>query len=143
MATTLIAKASINIKAPAWEVWKALTTPELIKQYFFGTEVVSDWKVGSSLQFKGEWEGKEYLDKGAILEIIPQKLFRYNYISSFSGLEDIPENYANISYELSEENGETQLSILQDHVKDEEAKIHSEQNWMYILTELKKLLEKK
>jgi uncharacterized protein YndB with AHSA1/START domain len=35
-----IAKAQTTIHAPASRVWKALTDPELIRQYMFGTEVV-------------------------------------------------------------------------------------------------------
>lgn len=33
----LIAKASITINAPITKVWEALTKPEIIKQYMFGT----------------------------------------------------------------------------------------------------------
>jgi len=48
MGEDLVAKASTTINAPVEEVWKALIDPELIKQYFFGVDVVSDWQVGSS-----------------------------------------------------------------------------------------------
>ena len=88
------AKVSIEIEAPPGKVWDALTDPQLIKKYFFGTEAVSEWKVGSTLEFKGVWEGKEYLDKGTILELIPRKLLRYTYLSSFSGLPDVPNHPA-------------------------------------------------
>src|SRR4051812_9473220 len=97
----LTMKTSISIQAPPTRVWEALTDPEQIKQYFFGTEAISDWKVGSPLIFKGIWEGKEYVDKGIILELEQNKKLKYNYWSSFSGTEDIPENYAHITYELS------------------------------------------
>ena len=88
MSANLIAKASTSISAPASRVWEALTNPELIKKYLFGTQAVSDWKEGSSLEFKGEWEGKKYLDKGIILKSEPEKLFQYTYLSSFSNLPD-------------------------------------------------------
>ena len=35
--------SSITIGAPIDEVWKAITTPELIKQWFFGVDTESDW----------------------------------------------------------------------------------------------------
>jgi len=41
------ARKSITINAPAAKVWDALINPELIKQYLFGTEAISDWEVGS------------------------------------------------------------------------------------------------
>jgi uncharacterized protein YndB with AHSA1/START domain len=40
MDKNLIAKASININAPSEKVWDALVTPEAIKQYMFGANVV-------------------------------------------------------------------------------------------------------
>ena len=45
---TMTAKASIKINADKNEVWDALTNPDKIKQYFFGTNANSDWKKGSS-----------------------------------------------------------------------------------------------
>ena len=66
MKNDITGKVSIHINATTDKVWEALTTPEIIKKYFFGTDAVSDWKVGSSLIFKGEWEGKKYEDKKKI-----------------------------------------------------------------------------
>lgn len=142
MSANLIAKASTNISAPASRVWDALTNPEIIKQYFFGTQAVSEWKEGSSLEFKGEWDGKKYVDKGVILKSEPEKLFQYTYLSSFSNLPDLPENYANITYELVEEDGETTVTVKQENVANEEVRKHSEQNWENVLKALKDLLEK-
>jgi uncharacterized protein YndB with AHSA1/START domain len=142
MSANLIAKASTNISAPASRVWDALTNPDIIKQYFFGTQAVSDWKEGSSLEFKGEWDGKKYVDKGVILKSEPEKLFQYTYLSSFSNLPDLPENYANITYELLEDDGETTLTVKQENVANEEVRKHSEQNWENVLKALKDLLEK-
>lgn len=137
-----IAKASLFINASPEEVWKALTTPELIKKYFFGTTAISDWKVGSKLEWKGVWEGKEYLDKGVILKSGPPSRFQYTYLSSMSGMEDIPENYANVNYELESRNGGTQLTIIQTGNADEKSKEHSEQNWMMVFNGMKEMLEK-
>jgi len=143
MKSDITGKASININASASKVWEALTTPSIIKQYFFGTNAISDWKAGSPLIFKGKWEGKKYEDKGTILETIPEKLFRYSYWSSISGIEDKPENYVTITYELSEKNNQTTLTITQENIPDEKTKQHSEQNWKKVLGDLKQLLEKK
>lgn len=141
MKNELTLRKSIELNAPASKVWEALTVPELVKQYFFGTEITTDWKKGSPIFYRGEWEGKPYEDKGNILDIEKEKFIRYNYWSSFSGTEDIPSNYANISYELSQESGSTILTIIQDGVKNQEALEHSEQNWGMVLDGLKKLVE--
>ena len=73
MDTMLSSEASIIVHAPAAKVWEALTNPAMIKQYLFGTEAISDWKVGSPITYKGEWQGKQYEDKGTIVELEPEK----------------------------------------------------------------------
>lgn len=138
-----IAKATVAIDAPATKVWEAIITPEIIKQYLFGTEVITDWKEGSSITYKGVWQGKSYEDKGKILQVIPEKLFKSTYWSSMSGTVDKPENYATVTYELREKNGQTELTLNQDNNLTEESKVHSEQNWKIVLSNLKKLLEGK
>lgn len=141
MKHPFVAKVTIEIDAPIEKVWDALTNPALIKQYFFGTEAISDWKVGSTLLFKGEWEGKEYVDKGTILKLEKPNLLKYDYLSSLSNLDDLPENYAAITYELSHSDGKTILNILQDNIATEEARDHSQENWAYIMGDMKKLVE--
>ena len=142
MKSNITGKVSVKIDAPASEVWEALTTPEIIKKYFFGTNAISDWKVGSPLIFKGEYQGKHYEDKGTIVKVERNKLFQYKYWSSMSGIEDRPENYVTVTYELSEKNDKTKLTVIQENIPDEKTKEHSEQNWKKVLTDLKKLLEK-
>ncbi|HVD98499.1 MAG TPA: SRPBCC family protein [Cytophagaceae bacterium] len=141
MEKQLILTTSCKINAPIEKVWDALTNPVMIKKYFFGTEAVSDWKVGSPLIFRGEWEGKAYEDKGIILELEKNKKLKYNYWSSFSGTEDIPENYANITYELAREGNVTIFTLTQDGFKDEEQKAHSEKNWKMLMDAMKALIE--
>ena len=141
MINKLTAEIRININAPVSDVWDALINPETIKKYFFGTNAVSDWKVGSSLYFKGVWEGKEYCDKGTILKIEPEKVLQYNYFSAMSGKEDLPENYVVITNELSSIDGGTELLVSQSNIDNEDMKQHTEQNWKYVLEGLKKVVE--
>ncbi len=142
MAGKFVARASITINAPAAKVWDALTKPELIKQYLFGTQVTTDWKVGSDITYQGEWEGKTYKDKGKILKVEPGKLLVSTFWSSLSGVPDVPENYQTVSYELSAEGRGTKLTISQDNNANQEEADHSKQNWDTVLQGMKKLLEK-
>lgn len=141
MNKRFIANVSTTIHAPASLVWRALTDPVLIKQYLFGTEVTTDWKVGSPITYRGEWQGKPYVDKGQVLEIEPGKLLVSTFFSGNSGLPDVPENYQTVRYELSSRGDETELTIKQDNNATREDAEHSEQNWKMVLDGLKKLLE--
>jgi uncharacterized protein YndB with AHSA1/START domain len=141
MKKTYIATQSIVINAPAAKVWVALVTPEMIKQYLFGTEAVSDWKVGSQIRYRGVWNGKTYEDKGTILKLVPGQVLETTYWSSMSGLADVPENYKKVTYALTSGKGGTTLTITQDNNATEEEKNHTEQNWKMVLDGLKRLVE--
>jgi len=141
MNKTFISKSTIAISAPASKVWDALTKPELIKQYLFGTEVKTDWQVGSPITYKGEWKGKAYEDKGKVLQIEKEKLLVSTFWSSLSGLADTPENYKTVRYELSADNKGTRLTITQDNNNSQEEADHSGQNWKMVLEGIKKLVE--
>jgi uncharacterized protein YndB with AHSA1/START domain len=132
---------SIGINAPIDRVWEALTNPDLIKQWFFGVDTETDWKVGSPIVHRGEYQGKAYEDKGVILEIEPPRLLFHSHWSPASGLPDDPENYERVSWELAVRDGATELTIRESNLASEEAKSTSEQNWRMVLANLKKLLE--
>ncbi len=135
------ATQSITINVQAAKVWDALTTPELVKQYLFGTEMTADWRVGGRVVYRGEWEGKSYEDTGTVIAIEPGKLLKTTYFSKTSGLEDKPENYNTVSYELIEKEGKTTLTVRQDNIPTRESADHSAKNWEMVLLKLKGLLE--
>ena len=141
MNNAYISKASTIINTSTSKVWDALTKPELIKQYMFGTEVITDWQVGSPITYKGIWDGKAYEDKGKVLQIEIEKFLVSTFWSSLAGLPDIPENYKTVRYELVPEDNGTRLSITQDNNDSQEEATHSEQNWKMVLDGMKKLLE--
>ena len=116
----IVGKTSVVLNASAENVWEALTEPEIIKEYFFGTHAESTWKVGDPVRFSGEYNGKSYYDKGTILQSVPNKLLQYSYWSSMGGLEDEPENYATVTYNITEEGGQTVLEVIQANIPDEQ-----------------------
>ena len=137
----LTATTSIVINAPAPRVWEGLTDPAQVKQVMWGSEVVSDWKQGSPLIYRGVWEGKPFEDKGTILEIDPPRLLRTNYYSPLSGKPDAPENYAEVTYALTPEGDGTKITVTQTNIADEKAREHSQANWGSALDTLKKMIE--
>ena len=105
MSTPLIVKSSVAINAIPERVWDALINPEQTKKYMFGCETVSDWKPGSALLWKGNYEGKEMVFvKGNIVNIEPEKLLAYTTMDPNSEIPDIPENYLTVTYTLSSQN---------------------------------------
>ena len=142
MGENLIAAASTLIDAPIDKVWSALITPESIKQYMFGTTVASEWREGSPVTWKGEWQGKAYEDKGVILKLQPQRTLQYSHFSPLMGRPDKPENYHRVTIDLAREGNQTRVDLAQDNNLTEEARAHSEKNWNMMLTGLKVFLEK-
>lgn len=145
----LIIENTIVINAPASVVWNALVNPEQTKKYMFGCEALSDWKVGSPLIWKGEYEGKEMIFvKGHIVDIQPEKFLAYTAIDPNSTIVDTPENYLTVTYTLSSVKGQTTLTVTQGDystVAEGERRYQETYNngegWNPILREIKKLVE--
>jgi len=137
------ARKTVTIHASQGEVWNALTNPEKVKQYMHGTEMSTDWKVGSPIVWKGEWKGRAYEDKGTVLAVEPQKLLKYTHWSPMGGSEDKPENYHTVTYELAGEDGKIALTLIQDNnASQEEADKMANDNWGPVLDGLKETVEK-
>jgi uncharacterized protein YndB with AHSA1/START domain len=151
MAHPLSVKNTITIQAPIAEVWDALVNPAKTKIYMFGCETVSDWLVGSPLLWRGQYEGKDMVFViGKILEIAAPALLKYTVIDPNASYPDIPENHLNVTYELSEVNGITTLSVTQDGFEgaaEGEKRYKDVYNngdgWNPILTAIKNLVEAK
>ena len=126
MKNKFIAEAKIRINAPVDAVWDALVKPEKIKKYFFGTDVETDWKEGSSIFWRGEWQGKKYEDKGKILKIEKEKILQYSHFSPISGMPDKPENYHTVTVKISGNGKHTDVLLTQDGSKNEKGKEYSE-----------------
>ncbi len=149
MNKELIIKNSITIDAPVEKVWDALTNSAQTKKYMFGCETVSDWKVGSTLLWKGTYEGKEMtFVKGTIVSIEPNKKLVYTVFDPNSIIQDIPANYLNVTYELVPEKEHTVLNVIQGDyatVAEGERRYKESYNggegWNPILIEIKKILE--
>jgi uncharacterized protein YndB with AHSA1/START domain len=142
MTQNFVAETRITIHAPVEAVWRALTDPALVKQYMYGTNLETDWKVGSPITWKGEYEGKPYEDKGRVLVVEPKKLLKVTHWSPMGGSEDKPENYHTVSYELAERDGETVLTLKQDNNPTQEAAdTMAEKNWGPVLEGIRKVAE--
>jgi uncharacterized protein YndB with AHSA1/START domain len=141
MTTNLTTETSVTIDAPIDQVWRAITTPDLIERWFFGVTTRSDWSPGSELVHTGEWQGRPYEDKGVILRIEEPTLLEHTHWSAMSGQPDRPENYETVTYRLADQGEKTELTVSEVNLASEDAVSMSEQGWRSALGALKELCE--
>lgn len=138
----LTTKKSIVINAKAESIWDVLTNPDKIKQYLFGSEAITDWKVGSPVIFQRNSGGKIYRDKGEILDVVPNKLLKFSFWSSQEGYDDIAENYSDITYTLETgKNNTIKLSYLREKIPIEFEQKNQERYLPGMLENIKKIAE--
>jgi hypothetical protein len=70
-------------------------------------------------------------------------MLQHTYLCGMTGKEDKSENYATVTYKLSEEGDKTKLALSQDNNENEKAKEGSIKNWKTVLKKLKEVVEKK
>ena len=142
MTETLDAHASIRIAAGPERVWRALVDPDQVREYMFGAEVRSDWREGSPITWSGEWKGKQFEDKGEILEVAPARRLRYTHYSPLTGEPDVPSSYHTVTIELAPAGESTDVELDQSGNADAKSREHSEQNWSQMLEGLKRVVER-
>jgi uncharacterized protein YndB with AHSA1/START domain len=136
-----VATAETEISAPPERVWAALTDPRLIKSYMFGSEVETDWQQGSSILWKGEYQGQAFQDKGEIVEVVAARRLKVTHFSPLSGMQDVPENYHTLLYELKEHGDKTHVLLSQDKNASEQEAERAKGNWEMVLRGLKEVVE--
>lgn len=144
----LVITNKIVINAPAWRVWEVLTKPEYTRKFMFGCAAVSDWKQGSTLEWKGNISGKEgVVVKGRIIEIDSGKFLAYSTFDPNTGMEDADYNYLTVTERLEEQDGTTTLSITQGDfsiVQDGQRRYaDGAKGWESVLPKIKELAEGK
>ena len=122
-------------------VWNAITDPATIARYLYGTQVVTEWREGSPIRYRGEWDGKPYEDKGTILELVPGERFVSSYYSPLSGKPDVPESYQTVSYLLADDGDGTLVTITQDGCADDAEAQRMSENWGMTLESLRSVVE--
>jgi uncharacterized protein YndB with AHSA1/START domain len=139
--TGYVASAAIEIDAPAPRVWNALTDPDQVRRFMFGAEVVTDWQPGGPIVWKGVYEGREYEDRGEILEVEVGRRLVVTHFSPLSGREDRPENHHTLTYELDDRGPTTHVRLSQDNNASEAEAEHSRGMWETLLNGLKAAVE--
>jgi uncharacterized protein YndB with AHSA1/START domain len=135
-----------TINASADKVWDAITNPDKIEQYLSGSRIETDWKPGSKSNFYIEQDKKQItIVKGEVIRNIPGRLLEHTLFPAGTKLNDSPENYIVITYELEEHGDETDLTIVQKGYKYVEdgfqRYIDTQKGWKVALPKLKEVAE--
>lgn len=136
------ATATTTIAAPAEAVWHALTDPSDIAQYFFGTQVETDWIQGHPIVWRGEWQGKPYADHGTVLAVDRPHRLAMSHFSPMTGLADEPQNYHTVTYDLAADDGHTTVTVTQGNNRSSDEVEGSTQTWSTVLAALKEHCER-
>src|SRR5512143_2126680 len=96
-----ILKRTLEIDAPPNEVWRVLTTPELVREwasvYVEGISIRTSWREGERIAWKLPDGGTQA--SGTVAAFKPQKLLRFDYAPDPEAAE--PRSFSD-TFELSE-----------------------------------------
>ena len=121
------------------DLWAALTTPEFMTKYWFGMNMETDWKVGSS--WKLSFPDGRIADTGEIVEFDRPRRIVLKWRNEFRP-ELTAEGYARCSIELEPQDGVVKLTISHTIERSESKFIEAVSGgWPRILSNLKSLLE--
>ncbi|MBN9632606.1 MAG: SRPBCC domain-containing protein [Actinobacteria bacterium] len=140
-----VARAEVDVSAPRRDVWTVLTSSGAHPEILMGAEVVSDWKLGSRIVWRGEWEGAAFEDHGRVIELDDREepwRIVLTHFSPLSGQPDLPENYHTLHFELEETPRGTHVTLDQDNNPTVEAAQHSQRNWETMLQGVKAVAER-
>ncbi len=127
------------IRTSAEKLWSALFKPEFTRQYWYGMEMVCDWKVGASWQLR--FADGRIADTGEVVEIEPPRRLVLRWQNEFRS-ELKAEGPSRCIFEL-EPNGEiVKLTITHSCPRANSQLIGAVAGgWPKILSNLKSLLE--
>jgi len=134
---------TIQINAPASQVWDVLTKPEVMKKWMSESEIeiVTDWQVGSPFVIRGKLHRIKFENKGQVLQFEPERILEYSHLSSLSRLPDTPENYSMVEFRLAPGANETGLTLTLRNFPTESIDKHLVFYWNVTLEILKRTIE--
>ena len=121
------------IRTTPAKLWDALTNPEMTRQYYYNSRVLTDLRVGGKFAYEGP-DGQINLD-GEIIEIVPER----KLVTTFKATWAPDGEPTRIEFEI-EPMGEA-CKLTMTHYDYAKAKAGVEMGWPMIVAGLKTLLE--
>jgi len=116
-------KRTLEINAPAHEVWRVLTTPELVREwasaYVDGISIRTSWREGDPVTWKAP-DGSTRA-KGEVAAFKPQKLLKFDYGDPNATVSAESRTFSD-TFELEEVDRRTRLRLTTGPLDDEEFK---------------------
>jgi uncharacterized protein YndB with AHSA1/START domain len=130
----------LYIKAPQAEVWKAITTKEVIARYFHGAQTESTYEVGTSIR---SWspDRSQLWGDNVVLECEPPRRLVHTWRSLYDP-EMAAEPESRVTWEIEEQpGGFSKLTVVHDRLNASPKTAASVRGWSYILSNLKTVIE--
>jgi uncharacterized protein YndB with AHSA1/START domain len=115
-----VTTSTVTVEAPRDIVWDVITRPEFVRQWQYDSDLTTDWTVGSPIRFRAEWQGRVFEQWGTVLEFAPPTRLRYSLFAPRDDLEDRPENYFTMTYELSDVDSGTAVTFIHEDPRDDD-----------------------
>jgi uncharacterized protein YndB with AHSA1/START domain/DNA-binding transcriptional ArsR family regulator len=130
---------TIYINASPERVWRAITDGEETVQYYYGTRVNSDWKVGSRVSY--DYPDGTVAADGEVIECTPPTRLETTFLAHWSP-EAEAEGPIRHVWELEEEDGQTRLTVTSKGLKPGSKMAEGLSNGMiFIVSGLKTFVE--
>ena len=126
-----------RIKAPPARVWAAITQPEQMVQWW-GPDAGPTLKVVADVRPGGRFSvtfrllnGEEHTPTGRYREVAPEKKLVFTW-----DLPGTPERESLVTFRLEPFDGGTELTLIHEHLPDEDARKSHEAGWSGLLDKL-------
>jgi uncharacterized protein YndB with AHSA1/START domain len=127
------------IRTTPERLWSALTDPDFMKEYWFGTHLKTDWKPGTRWEMV-QPDGR-ITDGGEILEFDPPKRMVLKWLHELRP-EWKAEGFAHCTIELEPASDAVKLTITHTMEREDSKVIQAVSGgWPRVLSNLKSLLE--
>ena len=143
MVNDVIITRSVLLNATPARVWEALTHPKMTKQYYYNCEVSCDWEKGSTLRWKGDYQGRELNSEGKVLDVIPGRKIKYSGFDRLVAGDISREGDVYITHEIIPQGTRTKLLTTIEHFEGDETRAeYAAEQWDFeIMPKLQSLVE--
>jgi len=112
-----VSKTTTTIKAPREIVWAAVTLPEHVRHWQYGSELTTDWIVGHPIRLARSGRVRLSSSGESPGFRAPFEL-RYTLFAPRPGLDDLPENYFTMTYVLDDVADGTRVTFIHEDPRE-------------------------